>query len=362
MVVEGEPHKLIAIHQSVPSMPAKIAVLLVSDQAMPNVLFIKQFGPFDQFVFITTEQMVRLDKARDIITALDISGVQTDYLQIDPENLNKAYLSIETLELMPAADYHVNLTCGTKMMVLAAFAFFQHYANARLYYLPINAAYFTCIQPAQEEIPITVSVSVQTYLRAYGTVIQEHTHDWRRWVDKSKDVMRALRGQLPAGHARQLIRWTRGEDNEQLSIPERQFYAGIWLEVWIADRIAGLLRLDRDAIMVGAKLNKRDSKKEHFYEYDVIFIYQNRFYTAECKYFNRHQFTYAKIREELFKYATTTRQFGINAKSLFFSANKIHDFNKEIRARCELLQLDFPADIDVINDDQQLLRFLKVQL
>lgn len=341
-------------------MSEKIAILLVSDQAMPNVLFIKQFGPFDCFVFITTEQMVRLDRARDIITALGISGVRTHYLQIDPENVNQAHQAIEQLAIAADADYHVNLTCGTKMMVLAAFAFFQHHENARLYYLPINAAYFTCIQPVQQEIPITVSVSLHEYLRAYGTIIQEHMQDWRRWIGKSKEVMKALRGQLPPARTDQLLAWTRSERNEQLPVPDRQFYAGIWLEVWMADRMTSLLQLPDEAVMVGAKLNKKDSRKEHFYEYDLIFIHKNRFYTAECKYFNRHKFTYTKIREELFKYATTTRQFGINAKSLFFTANKITDFNGEIRSRCELLQLDFPADVNVINDDQRLLDFLKL--
>ena len=48
-------------------MGRKVLISIVSDQTIPNVLFIKDFKEMDEYVFLSTEKMEQQKKTEKII-------------------------------------------------------------------------------------------------------------------------------------------------------------------------------------------------------------------------------------------------------------------------------------------------------
>lgn len=340
----------------------KIAVLLVSDQTLPNVLFIKQFGPFDACIFLTTKRMEEKGCSNWILNATGIQGVPVEKLLIDPENANVAYTDLKSFPWAEGSEFMVHVTGGTKMMALATFSFFQDIEQARILYLPINAPHFIEIIPDQRSIPLTIRVTLEQYLKAYGVVIQERNNYWRSLVSEAQDVMDVVQHKKKGPKVqriRQLITTASNGQND-LSPENRKFYSGEWFEIWLASRISKLYNLDDSAIWVNAKLNIDKVKSNTSYEYDVVFIYNNILYTGECKYYNKGRVGYNKLRENLFKYASVVVQYGLNARPFFAIANQIIDKKEkeQISDRCKILRLPFPADMSVLQEDSSIQNYI----
>ena len=51
-------------------------ISLISEQTLPNVLFIKQFGPFDRYIFLTTKEMEEAKRTDDVIKTCKIEGAE----------------------------------------------------------------------------------------------------------------------------------------------------------------------------------------------------------------------------------------------------------------------------------------------
>ncbi|MEA3451706.1 MAG: hypothetical protein U9Q83_07360, partial [Bacteroidota bacterium] len=69
-------------------MPKKILVSLVSKQTIPNILFIKQKkAEFDDFIFITTEQMKSFEKTQSICKASNISFFEQNEIEVLEDNV-----------------------------------------------------------------------------------------------------------------------------------------------------------------------------------------------------------------------------------------------------------------------------------
>jgi hypothetical protein len=338
------------------------AILLISDQALPNILFIKQFGPFDSYLLLTTNRMEREKRTDFIEQAMALDNCPVSKIEVDSENLLSIHKKLAEFPFPPNDNYTLNLTGGTKMMALAAYAFFLK-LKARIVYLPINATGFLQIAPKELQIPIDVKVSLEEYLSAYGVVLQEKNDRWINKIQAAEKVMQVVRKTYKGRDAEAIAGWLTSQGKNNLPPAEKKFYAGEWFEVWLAQRITKLLNLDKDQIWVGAKLNTQNVEKNITYEYDLVFMYRNVLYTCECKYYNRDVVSYNKLREPLFKYASVVNQFGLNAKSFFAIANPITDekVKSEIRDRCRLLRLPFPADIHTLSDDDKLKDYLKLK-
>ncbi len=337
------------------------AVLLTSEQSLPNLLFLKQFGPFDNYLFLTTAKMEAMGRVDHLLDAAGIQDAAVQRLPIDPENANTAFANLKALPLPPHHSYLVNLTGGTKMMALAAYAFFRNQSGARLVYHPINAAHFLELSPRQAEIPLNVRIGLAEYLKAYGVVLQSRNRDWQSLVPPAKEVMDVVTGRLRGPRAQEIRNWSRSQGLNELPADRRQFYLGEWFEVWLADRLKNMFGLEDGSLWVNAKLNRPNVDRLVSYEYDILFMRRHVLYAVECKYYNRNKVSYLKLKEPLLKYASMTLQFGINAKSFFAIANNIPDGQEraELAERCKLLRLPFPADIQTVVDEDILKSYIK---
>ncbi|MBK8043620.1 MAG: hypothetical protein IPK21_13760 [Haliscomenobacter sp.] len=99
------------------------AILLISEQTLPNVLFLKQFGPFERHVFLTTDKMETQGRSDWIIQAAGIDPGSVQRLPIDPENATVGHQMLERQDWHTGSDYLIHLTGGTKMMALPPLRF-----------------------------------------------------------------------------------------------------------------------------------------------------------------------------------------------------------------------------------------------
>lgn len=336
------------------------AILLISEQTLPNVLFLKQFGPFDHHVFLTTGKMEEQERSSCIIQAAGINPNSVQRMALDPEDATTGLYTLEQQEWHNATGYFVHITGGTKMMALAAYTFFAGKPGYRIIYLPINAPHFLQLQPETKEIPLNVRVTLGEYLKAYGVAMQSNNSNWQNFTLQAEEVMEAIEGKGKLERIQSIKNWMLNENTEGLSANDRKFYTGEWFEIWTASQVQSLFAIPSDSIAVEAKLYRAKAiPRPYSYEYDVVFIFQNRLYTCECKYFHRHGLSYRKLKEELLKYATVVVQFGLNAKAFFAIGNKTTVIDSELAERCKLLRLPYPATQDMLTNPQAFKSFIE---
>jgi hypothetical protein len=104
-----------------------IHVCLVSEQTIPNILSIHHFKP-DKVVFFTTQKMEGQKRTDSIINTLKLYGLdyskpeRHDKVLVDQDCLDDCELKFsEIANRYCNDDVVVNLTGGTKIMVIGAF-------------------------------------------------------------------------------------------------------------------------------------------------------------------------------------------------------------------------------------------------
>lgn len=122
---------------------------LVSEQTLPNVLFIKQFGPFDEYWFLTTTKMEEDGRADAIIDTCQIKKARK--WKVDAEKIWEVLGKLQQLNLPEGGKLVINLTGGTKMMALGVYAYFTNaHPELEVYYMPVKQPVVFRIFPANE--------------------------------------------------------------------------------------------------------------------------------------------------------------------------------------------------------------------
>ena len=157
-----------------------IHVCLVSEQTIPNILGIYHFKP-DKIVFCTTERMENKKRADAIINALKLYDL--DYSKIhekvivDQDCLEdcEAKFTTEVVSKYKDKKLIVNLTGGTKIMVLGAYNVFKDFAE-QMIYTPIPKNEFITVFPKEGNckppMPLNLRLSVEAYVTAYGVNVK----------------------------------------------------------------------------------------------------------------------------------------------------------------------------------------------
>lgn len=115
-------------------MEKQLLISLVSDQTIPNVQIIKEFGNSKtDYKFLLTKGMQRKGIVQWIVDATQIKAFQDifvdEYSVADIEN------ELQKIDYSEYSRIIVNLTGGTKMMVLSVFDFFRNKQNTEMYYV-----------------------------------------------------------------------------------------------------------------------------------------------------------------------------------------------------------------------------------
>jgi len=366
-----------------------LLISLVSEQTLPNVQFINELGTtVAHYLFITTESMNKKEVPLWISTACKLSIEQISSIEVNQFSFEDIELKLENeFDFEVFEKVIVNLTGGTKIMILAAFEFFKK-INAEIYYVTGQNDEYIKISPGlrKKTLKLSSSVNLQQYLEAYGFKISKTTPSGiskeqttivfdsfvgNKFLNHT-DVLNHLRLSYRSKSVGSIsnveglnsflneIEYSPLIDNK-LNKYEVKYLTGEWFEEYIAERLREELNLKDDELEVGLIINKKNKNGVLIAnEMDVLFVYKNTLYTIECKtsiYYNvtNQNGVVEKInilKDTIFKSDSLKQGFGLFVNTSIFVLDEINaNINTE---RAEL------SNINII-DKSKLLSGAKIK-
>jgi hypothetical protein len=340
-------------------------ISLVSDQPMPNVLFIKQMPEADRYVFLTSQRMEDEGKSDNIIQVCGIDPGKVDYIFAHHEDVTNILHEWQHLEDRPEEHYHINLTGGTKMMALGTYSHFTtHFPADRvsIHYVQLNGGQIRQMYPIDQHRPMEVNITVQEYLDAHGVKLLSFT-DWLPWETEAGKVFRHVSRKQPDYRIQNKLLESRTNpahlEITSLTPEERSFYSGKWLEVWLAAQVRDLLGVPSSQIIWDAKVNKSGAEINMANEYDLLFVQKNRLYLGECKHFTGDSDKkLSAISRDLFKMGGANNLTGLNARPFFVIVGALATLSEILEEQCKILRLRSPAFLDTLKNTEHLKKFL----
>jgi hypothetical protein len=377
-----------------------IHVCLVSDQTIPNILGIFHFNP-DELLFITTESMEKKEKVSSILKTLSRLGRRYDEhsekINVQEDSILDCHRKIDKwIEGKEDAEFIVNLTCGTKIMSIAAYEYFKDYSS-KMIYIPIPKNEF--IAPFPKKIPgssisLDLRLSVVQYLTAYGLEIvneaklsRYHNEASQRkelsaWLVKHyiriKNLLVWLSGNLrdhrdnkeyylegQFSGATELeielmkkLGFSRKGDNISIKLDRSnlRYLTGGWLEEYCFNELAELKGKGIDDVVLNLKLRKGGN------EFDVMFTKDNALYFVECKSLDQEK---DKETDILYKIGALQKEFGLRIESFLVSTSphilKDGEIKFSLQSRAEQFKTKIVLPQEVVNFKSYLIQNLEAK-
>ncbi len=351
-----------------------LAVVLVSDQTIPNVVYLKNllnYGEgFDKILLVTTQKMEEKGKSDAILKAV---GEEFLYNKKHKKIFVDQNMLFDVKEKL--AGYFngtnfdkvfVNLTGGTKIMALGAYMFFERMNNAYMVYLPIGKTAYKQIKPLGKDgkavdVPIEYRMDVDAYLDALGveheyskpTNLELAKYIFDRYMENDdifKELTKILRwyreGKDKNGNKKDPKKIKKSEDYSKIKeLLEKvdinadnydfrrrtwiDFFSGGWFEEYVYSII-------KDLCVYDTKINvKRKTIADN--EFDVVFIKDNSLYVIECK---TGDMKSNEITNSLYKAAELNKELGLGAKTYFVTLSKVvleEKIKNKLNGRSELV-------------------------
>ncbi len=340
---------------------AKVLVSLVSEQTIPNILFIKEFiGKVDKFLFITTSYMEKNDnnKIDWILNSTNIDKSLVERLVVnesivkETEDLLQKSISLEN-------EYFVNLTGGTKPMSIAVYNAFENYRD-NIFYVPIGKNSYIKIfdKVGNFQKDIDYRVNVKEYLNAYGVKFSnkmpvlgvsytdvffdrfmqsnldyEVIEKLRLYYRNSDATLEKIINNSDEDKRISTIKEFLSEikfptkDKSKLTKGEIEYLTGGWFEEYIYYKIQMILSLSNDEVLLGVKLEKNQRTLDN--DLDVVFTYNNAIHVIECK---TGMTEFGKVSTKLFnetvyKASALRKNFGLTVNSYLFTLSSLEKKN-----------------------------------
>jgi|GEM_PF-6056388 len=203
---------------------------------------------------------------------------------------------------MSKIEWYLNVTCGTKIMALAAFQTFRELGGTIFYVNTENSEVIWFNQGGVQCEPLNVTIDIPTYLKLYGHRILEEgipqyprlasiiLNNYEKWEGFLKQVRRtdgeaflsllhAYKGGAIFGCLRRL--GYAGNDSEEWGYQNLiDYMKGFWLEDIVYLKLKATACTD---IRMRVKLGWADIRGGCKNEFDVLAIYANKLYFFECK-------------------------------------------------------------------------------
>lgn len=354
----------------------KTLVLLISEQTIPNYLFIKTFGPADRYVFISTQKMqnnVSGNRSEWIRKAANLDPSTITTLIVHPEFKDQVMNELNNIPWHNYGKLIVNLTGGTKMMALAAWDFFRS-KTPDIWYIPLGAGAFHLCENSSEKVQFQY-LHLDEYLACCGIYKSEEHYTTETCTHSVSMASNMLRGYLSERHdpslfeqVRQLRRGSRDTDfrpaeweimrekirgiyklqinGNSLSEDSVVYLTGRWFEELCFYEIQNLLTDKIRDIFLNVHLFHKTSsqssiKKPVDNEFDVLFVYRNVLYMVECKTTsNKNKNIFL---ESLYKVAALRQYFMLTVKAVLCVLFDVSPAHKE-RARLAGIEVIDRAD------------------
>lgn len=352
------------------------AVILVSEQTIPNLMFLKWIVFNNKSILlelfcITTEYMEQKHKIRAIQKALgEMNGLFSKMtpITVDENDLKEIIKKIEVqFSDLPIYDeIHVNITGGTKIMSIACYEVFKNKENTVLYYQPVNKP----VQILNSKIPeisknnIEANISIKEYLDAYNVaykidnicvkdwnynqavlpIVENMTSERSIYLElQNNEYFRKMlkkKGALEFDKidSEKLSRLQNNPTVEQLvscsvrfgfgsdkiTGKEIKYITGGWFEEYVYQKLKTEKKLDDDSIALNIRIVNSDDKDKN--ELDVAYIEGKtnpRLNIVECKSFIDEALQAKLLTDTLYKMQALKKDFGLTVKSYLYTMSVI---------------------------------------
>lgn len=375
-------------------MSKSIIVSLISDQTIPNVIFIRDLPKADAYIFITTNKMEKKNIVENIINSCPEGLIENSRKIIVEEDSLVDFKSIVSGKLESADDYHyyVNITGGTKIMSLGAYNFFTELGDSTIYYLPLGKDHFRQIFPIKKNKTklVQYKINLKDYLTANGVTVQTKAFSGKNSLIRSKEeninLMEAFLGDLnnPIKKMVEFFRFNKLRDKKKLELTdeirkemepifqagfnleienvisreETNYLTGDWFEEYTYQVIAEALGKSNEEIGKGIRVT-RGLKTSN--EFDVMFTHNNALYVIECKTDvadNEEGKLSQLFTNTLYKASTLKKDFGLFVKYYLFAINDFSKLSDEHKDRARVLDIKL-VGTEILSDRTKLIEFIQ---
>lgn len=364
-----------------------IHICLVSEQTIPNILAIHHFKP-DKIIFCTTEKMEDQNKSKAIIDTLKLYELdyssKSDKVLVDQDCLEdcESRFNNEIAQKCGNDKLTVNLTGGTKIMVIGAYNVFQKH-NSQMIYTPIPKNEFIEIFPKQGDcrspVSLNLRLTVEAYVTAYGVKVKnknkleplktkknEKTSKWmlhnydaierllssfiKEKLNEHRDDKKGYVFKMNYPHFGQKEKELLGllgfeirnnSIEKMLTKYEVRFLTGDWLSDFCYNEIS---KLSIDNCITGIELV---SPKGADNEFDVLFTKDNALYIVECKSLKQE---HDKDADILYKISALQQDFGLKVDGFLVSTAR-NIIDKQCSIKEHIIRRSKQCKTEVIHPD-----------
>lgn len=344
-------------------------IILISDQTVPNILFLKWFasghkGEDNTIYFVSTEKMEENNKSQCIVSTLNQIAkqmkVESPVILDDENSLPMIQRNVQEKISSEYDRFYLNITGGNKLMSLAVYMLFNANPKSIIYYQPIGKS-LQQISPEFEEYELGKIMSVNEYMNAYGINIspagkcvkeedfyknileivnknkagrsqihdliddkkffKRHLEDGKRYdltnlpVDKLSAMDKKV---VPETMQKTVADF--GFDFHNVGIDELKYISGGWFEEFVYYKVMREKNLSPKKIALNVYLT--NSKKVRN-ELDVVYIENNALRVIECKSFINEKGQKVLLTDTIYKIQALKSQFGLSVKSYLYTLSPI---------------------------------------
>lgn len=306
-------------------MSQSILLSLVGEQTIPVVQLIRALPELTEYWFVETARTRELKAVENICLAC----------KLPRKKVRTALVNPEALTFNPPVDWHIsedaalylNLTSGTKPMMLSVYRAYEALPLAQPYYIPIDGK--AALAVSGNGAPVTLAeLNLETYLTACGFGYQHLTPDVRL-QQKATALFAEI---LEKGSSAQVAKIQKAKAPDY-SGTDKKWLCGEWWEDYLYTAIKKSLALADGQIAQGVQLEHclSGAKTEADSELDVVFVYQNRLYVVEGKVYDQPA-TGKKVTDPIYKLGTLLKNMGLQATGIVaFCANITPVADQQVR-------------------------------
>jgi hypothetical protein len=371
-----------------------IHVCLVSEQPIPNLTTMLQFRPEHVILLKTKEMEEKACLLKDVIKQ---KGFEVTDEVIEAYDINNVInVSESIIKRCKECNVTLNITGGTKIGTLGTFQAF-YTAGKVIFYVDTlhNKILQLFPESQQQDIEITVKISIKDYLAAYGFIVEDFVKD-DSYIFKRKDLTNALANNIDT--VKQLNQRLHPFDEEYTQFPvtisisvndkfksiinqlngvslegnmlkindflSLRYLKGGWFEEYVYMQAKALVPDEIKLNVTGRWVTSSKHKPKN--EFDVLFSKGNRLFYISCKTSNPNRKTYDKQgtddaegvgREYLYELDSIgDTALGLFGKRMIASARKIED--PYIKGRARILKIDVVDGKDIITMKDKLRQWL----
>ncbi|MCL2284143.1 MAG: DUF1887 family CARF protein [Fibromonadales bacterium] len=328
-------------------MSKNLIVSLLSDQAVQNVMFIKQMSNEQtEHLFVSTEKMETKGIKNNVKNVCGIKKEQT--IIVVEDSIKDIEKKLNEIDYSNYEKILVNITGGTKMMAIAVKGFFDDKSKAEMFYVPIRRNEIVNLRNEKTK-KIDCKITLFDYLRSYGvkvankrklTFSEEYTIKfYEKYYSElsSKGILSSLRYSRNENSIKNI--WHELKKigfEENLKNKDIKYLTGDWFEEFVYFKIRKEKKLTDDYIKIG--LTREGVQNE----FDVMYLDNYELYIIECKtsILNNDKNI---VSETIYKAKALLKDFGLTVKASIWTLSSKQEIKNSGMERADYFDIEIKS-------------------